>query len=119
MGTADLVPGVSGGTIALITGIYARLLTALSQANGATVMLLAPRSLRAVLGAYRRQLSLGVGRGHRYSYRGLCRGNSVFVGALSVGSLVFLLRSRSRFSGHVVGDRIKRGRQALATSSLF
>ena len=39
-GTADLVPGVSGGTIALITGIYARLLAALSQANGETVMLL-------------------------------------------------------------------------------
>ena len=26
MGTADLVPGVSGGTIALITGIYDRLI---------------------------------------------------------------------------------------------
>ena len=33
MGSADLVPGVSGGTIALITGIYSRLLTALTQAN--------------------------------------------------------------------------------------
>ena len=33
MGSADLVPGVSGGTIALITGIYTRLLTALTQAN--------------------------------------------------------------------------------------
>ena len=26
MGAADVVPGVSGGTIAFITGIYARLL---------------------------------------------------------------------------------------------
>jgi len=26
MGTADIIPGISGGTIALITGIYERLL---------------------------------------------------------------------------------------------
>jgi len=31
MGTADAIPGVSGGTIALITGIYQRLITALSS----------------------------------------------------------------------------------------
>ncbi|WP_264480653.1 DUF368 domain-containing protein [Psychrobacter sp. I-STPA6b] len=31
MGSADIVPGVSGGTIALITGIYERLINALSQ----------------------------------------------------------------------------------------
>lgn len=31
MGTADAVPGVSGGTIALITGVYQRLITALSS----------------------------------------------------------------------------------------
>jgi len=33
MGTADLIPGVSGGTMALITGIYERLLSALSSLN--------------------------------------------------------------------------------------
>ena len=32
MGAADIVPGVSGGTIAFITGIYERLLNAISQA---------------------------------------------------------------------------------------
>jgi putative membrane protein len=31
MGAADTVPGVSGGTIALITGIYERLITALTE----------------------------------------------------------------------------------------
>ena len=31
MGAADVVPGVSGGTIALITGIYTELLDAISQ----------------------------------------------------------------------------------------
>ena len=30
MGTADLVPGISGGTVALLSGIYARLLAAIS-----------------------------------------------------------------------------------------
>ncbi len=33
MGIADLVPGVSGGTIALITGIYQRLINAIAAAN--------------------------------------------------------------------------------------
>lgn len=31
MGTSDLVPGVSGGTIAMILGIYDRLLKAISD----------------------------------------------------------------------------------------
>lgn len=34
MGAADVVPGVSGGTIALITGIYDRLLGALASIDG-------------------------------------------------------------------------------------
>lgn len=33
MGAADVVPGVSGGTIALITGIYDRLLAAIARAD--------------------------------------------------------------------------------------
>ena len=31
MGSADIVPGVSGGTIALITGIYGHLVEAISN----------------------------------------------------------------------------------------
>ena len=31
MGTADLVPGISGGSVALLSGIYGRLLTAISH----------------------------------------------------------------------------------------
>ena len=31
MGTCDIIPGVSGGTIALITGIYERLITAIGN----------------------------------------------------------------------------------------
>lgn len=33
MGTADIIPGVSGGTIALITGIYQNLILAIQSAN--------------------------------------------------------------------------------------
>jgi putative membrane protein len=65
MGTADLVPGVSGGTIALITGIYARLLAALSQANGETVMLLArghfARCWERIDGSFLLVLAAGMG----------------------------------------------------------
>lgn len=35
MGAADIVPGVSGGTIAFITGIYFRLLEAINAVPGA------------------------------------------------------------------------------------
>ena len=31
MGIADVIPGVSGGTIALITGIYEELITTVDQ----------------------------------------------------------------------------------------
>ncbi len=40
MGAADLVPGVSGGTVALILGIYTRFIAAVSS--------LGPRLLRSV-----------------------------------------------------------------------
>ena len=40
MGAADVVPGVSGGTIAFIVGIYDRLINALSGVNKASIMML-------------------------------------------------------------------------------
>ncbi len=39
MGIADLIPGVSGGTIAFITGIYSDLLSAISSVNSNVVSL--------------------------------------------------------------------------------
>ena len=33
MGSADVVPGVSGGTIAFITGVYKRLLYSINEIN--------------------------------------------------------------------------------------
>lgn len=40
MGAADVVPGVSGGTVALITGIYERLISALVAADKEALVLL-------------------------------------------------------------------------------
>jgi putative membrane protein len=40
MGAADVVPGVSGGTIAFITGIYEELLNSIRSVNGEAVRLL-------------------------------------------------------------------------------
>ena len=40
MGAANVIPGVSGGTIALITGIYERLINALKSGDITSVKLL-------------------------------------------------------------------------------
>ncbi|MCA9235438.1 MAG: DUF368 domain-containing protein [Planctomycetales bacterium] len=47
MGSADIVPGVSGGTVALIVGIYERLVTAISRFDGELLRLVAAREVRA------------------------------------------------------------------------
>ncbi len=43
MGAADAVPGISGGTVALILGIYRRLVSAISQVNRQTLQMLLRR----------------------------------------------------------------------------
>lgn len=43
MGSADVVPGVSGGTIALVLGIYPRLLAAVGDLSGAAGLILRGR----------------------------------------------------------------------------
>ena len=48
MGAADIVPGVSGGTVALITGIYARLLGALVKIDKQAIVLLFTGRWRAL-----------------------------------------------------------------------
>jgi putative membrane protein len=49
MGSADIIPGVSGGTIALITGIYADLLEAIRSAKIATLKKLVQFDLKGAL----------------------------------------------------------------------
>ena len=65
MGAADIVPGVSGGTIALITGIYDRLLTALASADGRLLRCLVARQWREawahIDGAFLLALLAGIG----------------------------------------------------------
>ena len=46
MGMADIIPGVSGGTIALITGIYERLIFAIRGINPGFLLLLAKGDAR-------------------------------------------------------------------------
>lgn len=48
MGACDIIPGVSGGTIALITGIYGRLIAAIGSVDPASAKHLARGDLRAL-----------------------------------------------------------------------
>lgn len=48
MGAADVVPGVSGGTIAFISGIYEELLKSISAINLETLTLLRKKGIKAV-----------------------------------------------------------------------
>ena len=63
MGGADIIPGVSGGTVALILGIYQRLVTAISHCDARLFQLLAKRQWSdvAVHLDLRFVLPLGVG----------------------------------------------------------
>jgi putative membrane protein len=64
MGAADIVPGVSGGSIALITGIYEELLSSINSFNGENLRLLLKFEFkaffRAVNGAFLLSLLLGI-----------------------------------------------------------
>ena len=64
MGAADLVPGVSGGSIALITGIYKELLDSINSFNGESLKLLLKFEFnaffKAVNGAFLLSLFLGI-----------------------------------------------------------
>ena len=57
MGAADAVPGVSGGTIALVTGIYERLVTAITDIDPGLLTLLPRLHTRAGREELRRELA--------------------------------------------------------------
>ncbi len=78
MGGADVVPGVSGGTIAFITGIYEELLTSISSFDIAAIKLIFKGQIKefwkAINGNFLLALVLGIGvsvftlmRGIRYA----------------------------------------------------
>ena len=49
MGTADIIPGVSGGTIAFVAGIYQQLLTAIASVNLSTIRFVSRGEFKAAL----------------------------------------------------------------------
>lgn len=49
MGAANVIPGVSGGTIALITGIFERLINAIKSFNGVAIKLLFSGNIKALI----------------------------------------------------------------------
>jgi len=65
MGIADLIPGVSGGTMALITGIYPRLVDAIAAFGPETLMLFLRGRItefwRRVDGGFLLSLMMGIG----------------------------------------------------------
>ena len=66
MGIADLIPGVSGGTIAFITGIYQRLIHSLSNLDFSFAALLLKGKFKQSYGAFNRNdlalfIPLGLG----------------------------------------------------------
>lgn len=67
MGAADVVPGVSGGTIAFITGIYEDLLLAIKSVNLANLRLLFSGKFRSFWTAINGNFLLALGLGIAFS----------------------------------------------------
>ncbi len=65
MGAADVVPGVSGGTIAFITGIYQELIDSIKSVNLASLKLLLSGKIKdfweAINGTFLLSLMIGIG----------------------------------------------------------
>ncbi|MCA9202246.1 MAG: DUF368 domain-containing protein [Planctomycetales bacterium] len=78
MGAADIVPGVSGGTVALIVGIYSRLVTAISHFDLSLVNHLRHRRWQAAVEHVDLRFCVALGCG-------------ILLGALSLASLMHYL----------------------------
>ena len=57
MGAADVVPGVSGGTMAFILGIYARLLRAIRSVDSAWIALVLKAKFKSAVDAFKQSHS--------------------------------------------------------------
>ena len=97
MGAADIVPGVSGGTVALILGIYSRLVQAISRCDRECLQLALQRRWQAAAERcdLRFLVTLGLGIG---------------LGVLTLGSLMHWLLEHQRqytyavFCGLIAGS---------------
>lgn len=73
MGGADIIPGVSGGTVALILGIYARLVTAISRFDAHLLRMLLARQWRAAFARIDARFLTGLGTGIAIGIIGLAK----------------------------------------------
>ncbi|MGE4587866.1 MAG: DUF368 domain-containing protein, partial [Mangrovibacterium sp.] len=74
MGAADVIPGVSGGTIAFITGIYRELIDSISSVNIKNIKILLSGRFRDVLDAVNGKFLLTLVLGIGFSILSLARG---------------------------------------------
>ena len=107
MGAADIVPGVSGGTVALILGVYQRLINAISQCNSTFVKLLVGRKWKEAAEHIDLKFVVSLGAG-------------IACGIVGLASLMnFLLTNHmsltfATFSGMILASSLLVGRQILA-----
>ena len=108
MGAADLVPGVSGGTIALITGIYKELLDSINAVSWSTLKLLKKEGIVAIWKKIKGPFLLAVFGGIIYSVLLLSRllewlmvnqhiGLWSFFFGLLIASIVYLIKTDLKF----------------------
>lgn len=100
MGAADIVPGVSGGTVALVLGHYQRLVTAISRFDAQALRMVKDRQLgtafRHIDGRFLAALGLGIATGivglanlmHWLLEHRLAETMSVFFGLVLASGLV-------------------------------
>ena len=63
MGAADVVPGVSGGTVAFITGIYEKLINSITAVNFSTLTILREQGIKAAWDSFNGNFLLVLGLG--------------------------------------------------------
>ncbi len=99
MGTADIIPGISGGTIALIVGIYERLIEAVRAVTTLPISLLKSRfsGWRSAFGAIEWGFILPLGLGV---------GSAIILGALFIPHILdtYPVESRAFFFGLVAAS---------------
>lgn len=111
MGAADVVPGVSGGTIAFISGIYEELLTSISSVNFKTLKLLKTEGIKAAWKAVNGNFLLALLLG-------------IFISIVSLAKLIsWLLENKpimvwAFFFGLVLASIIYIGKQITKWNSL-
>ncbi len=110
MGGADIIPGVSGGTVALVLGIYARLVSAVSHFDAQAVRLLLGRRFRAAAEHVDLRFLVALGAG-------------ILTGVVSLAATMRYLLQEHRgptmavFFGLILASSVMVGRLVQANSS--